>query len=85
MNLRGSRRIAGLDQLYAVVGLIAKEYPVRGNLCVLNAERDTRFREADNFPIRNGNRDGPGIYLAQAPVPDAVPRARISSPARLRG
>ena len=53
MNLRGSRRIAGLEQLYAIVGLITKEYRVLGNLCVLDAERDTGFREADNFPIRN--------------------------------
>ena len=53
MNFRGSCRIAGLDELHAVVGLIAKEDNILGNLCVLNVERNTLFREADDFPIRN--------------------------------
>jgi len=85
VNSHRSRRVADLGEHRAVMGPVAEIDRGRSHFGAPNVEGHALLRKAGDLPLRNCDRDGPGIRAAQRSIPGTVPRAAVRGPTRMRG
>ena len=85
VNSHRSRRVADLGKFRAVMGPVAEIDRGQSHFGAPNVEGHALLRKAGDLPLRNCDRDGPGIRAAQRSTPGTVPRAAVRGPTRVCG
>jgi hypothetical protein len=85
VNSHRSRRVADLGEHRVVMGPVAEIDRGRSHFGAPNVEGHALLRKAGDLPLRNCDRDGPGIRATQRSIPGTLPRAAVRSPTRMRG